>query len=106
MAVKYSELRENLNFSESELKEIEEIKAGMMEKVRICKLGEVRREAGLTQEQVAKKIGVSQRQVSYIENGNLEKTTVSVIRRYIEEGLGGKLKIELALDGIGRAQLI
>ncbi|MST50495.1 helix-turn-helix transcriptional regulator [Mobiluncus holmesii] len=56
-------------------------------------LRELRKSAGLSQVELAGRIGVSQRQVSKIENGDLENSKVSTIRRYIE-ALGGKLEVE------------
>lgn len=65
-------------------------KQRMMAEVRAYKLREV---SGLTQQQLAARIGVSQRQVSKIERGDLESTKVGTIRGYLE-AVGGGLAVE------------
>lgn len=59
---------------------VEAHKDRMLAEVRAYRLRELREAAGLTQEQVATRIGVSQRQVSKIEHGNLENSKVGTIR--------------------------
>lgn len=65
----------------------------MLAEVRAYRLRELREAAGLTQEQVALRIGVSQRQVSKIEHGNLNNSRVGTIRGYME-AVGGNLTLE------------
>lgn len=65
----------------------------LLGEIRAYELRELRKSAGLSQAELAGRIGVSQRQVSKIENGDLENSKVSTIRRYIE-ALGGKLEVE------------
>ncbi|MFL4476200.1 helix-turn-helix domain-containing protein [Paeniglutamicibacter sp. MACA_103] len=72
---------------------VEAHKERMLADVRADQLRELREAAGLTQEQVATRIGVSQRQVSKIEHGNLENSKVGTIRGYVE-AVGGNLTIE------------
>lgn len=68
-------------------------KQQMLAEVRAYKLRELREASGLTQQQLATCIGVSQRQVSKIERGDLESTRVGTIRGYLE-ALGGGLAVE------------
>ena len=68
-------------------------KQRMMAEVRAYKLRELREASGLTQQQLAARIGVSQRQVSKIERGDLESTKVGTIRGYLE-AVGGRLSVE------------
>lgn len=65
-------------------------KQQMLAEVRAYKLREA---SGLTQQQLAARIGVSQRQVSKIERGDLESTKVGTIRGYLE-AVGGGLAVE------------
>lgn len=76
--------------------EIESHKAHMLAEVRACRLRELREQAGLTQAQLAERIGVGQRQVSKIEHGDIESAKVSTIRGYLE-AVGGELSLEYVL---------
>lgn len=57
------------------------------------RLRELREQAGLTQAQLAERIGVGQRQVSKIEHGDLDSAKVGTIRNYLE-AVGGELTLE------------
>lgn len=65
----------------------------MLAEVRAFRLRELREKAGLTQAEVADRIGVGQRQVSKIEHGDLETARIGTIRRYVE-AVGGELTVE------------
>lgn len=62
---------------------VEEHKTRMMTQVRAYRLRELREQAGLTQAQLAERIGVGQRQVSKIEHGDLDNTKLGTIRNYL-----------------------
>lgn len=64
----------------------------------IFRLRLFRKSLGITQVELAKKMGVSQIRVSQIENGKLEKFELGTLMRYVE-ALGGKLKLSVELDG-------
>ena len=66
----------------------------MRAQVQAYRLRELRKQAGLTQTDVAQRIGVSQRQISKIENGSIENSKVSTIRKYVE-AIGGELSLNL-----------
>jgi len=68
-------------------------KARMIAEMRAYRLREVREAAGLTQAQLAECIGVGRRQISKIEQGDLDSVRVGTVRRYIE-ALGGDLTVE------------
>lgn len=68
-------------------------KERMLTEVRSYRLRELREQAGLTQAQLAQRLGVGQRQVSKIEHGDLDSTTIRTIRGYLE-AVGGGLSIE------------
>lgn len=55
-------------------------------------LAEIRKQAGLTQTDVAQAMGISQNRVSVIERGELAHTELETIRAYIE-ALGGHVRL-------------
>lgn len=75
---------------------VEAHKERMLAEVRAYKLRELREQAGLTQAQLAARIGVGQRQVSKIEHGDLDSAKVGTIRSYLE-AVGGGLAIEYVM---------
>ncbi|QEW03409.1 helix-turn-helix domain-containing protein [Microbacterium lushaniae] len=68
-------------------------KERMLSEVRAYRLRELREQLGLTQAELAKRIGVGQRQVSKIEHGDLDSAKVGTIRKYLE-AVGGDLVVE------------
>ena len=70
----------------------------MLAEVRAYRLRELREQRLLSQNELAQRINVSQRRVSGIETGNIEKTQVETLRRYAE-AIGGTLRVEVELDG-------
>jgi predicted transcriptional regulator len=72
---------------------VEVHKARMLAEVRAYQLRELREQAGLTQSEVAERIGVGQRQISKIERGDLNNARVGTIRGYLE-AIGGAMAIE------------
>lgn len=57
---------------------------------------EARLEKGLTQEQLAEKVGTSKSYISKIEN-NLKEVRLSTLKKIIELGLGGNLELSIKL---------
>lgn len=82
---------------------VEAHKKQMLAEVRAYRLRELRENAGLTQAQLAKRIGVGQRQVSKIESGDLDSAKVGTIRSYLE-AVGGTLAVEY-VQGDARIQV-
>ncbi|MGI8868918.1 MAG: type II toxin-antitoxin system RelE/ParE family toxin [Mycobacteriales bacterium] len=82
---------------------VEANKERMLSEVRAYRLRELRESAGLTQEQLAQRIGVGQRQVSKIEHGDLDNAKIGTIRSYLE-AVGGDLAIEY-VTGDARIQV-
>lgn len=74
-------------------KQVEKHKRRMLAEVRAHHLRELREDAGLTQAQLAARIGVGQRQVSKIENGDLDSAKIGTIRSYLQ-AVGGDMTIE------------
>lgn len=73
--------------------EVERIKSHMMTQVRAHQLRELRETRGFTQQQVADIVGVSQRQISKIETGDIENSKLSTIRRYLQ-AIGSELSLD------------
>ena len=78
-------------------------KERMLAEVRAYRLRELREQAGLTQQKLADRIGVSQRQVSKIEHGYIDNAKVGTIRGYLE-AVGGGLTLEY-VSGDERVQV-
>ncbi|WP_278234562.1 helix-turn-helix transcriptional regulator [Isoptericola sp. AK164] len=68
-------------------------KGRMLSEVRAYRLRELREALGLTQLELAQRIGVGQRQVSKIEHGDIDNAKVGTVRKYLE-AVGGDLAIE------------
>lgn len=64
--------------------------------VRAYRLRELREQLDVTQTSMAEQLNVSQNRVSTIERGNLGKTQIDTLRRYVE-ALGGTLNLEVQL---------
>lgn len=56
------------------------------------RLSQLRDEVGMTQTQLAERMGISQPRVSQMEKGDVGQLEIDTVRRYIA-ALGGKLKI-------------
>ncbi len=57
---------------------------------------EARLEKGLTQEQLAEKVGTTKSYISKIEN-NIKEVRLSTLKKIIELGLGGNLELSIRL---------
>lgn len=57
---------------------------------------EARLEKGLTQEELAAKVGTTKSYISKIEN-NIKEARISTLQRIIELGLGGHLELSIKL---------
>ncbi|MDR3132479.1 MAG: helix-turn-helix domain-containing protein [Prevotellaceae bacterium] len=69
--------------------EYEEFKLGVL-------LQQSRLEKGLTQEQLAEKVGTNKGYISKVEN-NIKDVRLSTLQRIVETGLGGKLELAIKL---------
>ncbi len=94
MGKSYRELRTELPVDEGA---VAAIKRDMLAAVRAYRLRELREQAAMTQVQLADALDVSQNRISRIENGDIERTQVDTLRKYVE-AFGGKLHIEVILD--------
>jgi len=57
---------------------------------------EARKEKGLTQEELAVKVGTTKSYISKIEN-NIKEVRISTLIRIVELGLGGRLELSIKL---------
>ena len=69
--------------------EFEAFKLGVM-------LQKLRKEKGLTQEQLAERCGTTKTYISRIEN-NVKEVRFSTLQKIVELGLGGKLELAIKL---------
>jgi len=58
---------------------------------------EARLEKGMTQEELAAKVGTTKSYISKIEN-NIKEVRLSTLQRIVELGLGGHLDLSIKLD--------
>ena len=73
-------------------------KAELEERIRLYELQETRKAQDLTQVELAKRMGVSQKRVSELENGDIDHTQIATLKRYVE-ALGGVLHVTASLPG-------
>ncbi len=76
--------------------EIDKHKTRMLDEVRAYQLRELREVLGITQVELARALDVSQNRVSRLEHGDIERTQVDTLRRYVE-AVGGQLHIEVEI---------
>lgn len=73
-------------------------KKRMLSELRAYRLRELREAHHLTQVQLAERLDVSQNRISKLEHGDIGKSQVETIRKYVE-ALGGTLRIDVEVDG-------
>src|SRR3954469_3766446 len=66
-------------------------------------LVEAREEAGLTQTEIAKRLGVSQAQVARIEKRGYDAYTLNTLRRYVR-ALGDDFSLQVTIRRLGRPE--
>jgi transcriptional regulator with XRE-family HTH domain len=71
----------------------------MLAEVRGYRLRELREMLVLTQTDLAKELGISQKRVSEIECGQVDFTKVDTLRRYAE-ALGASLRVEVQVGDV------
>ena len=84
------------NYGKRGTKERDELEAGY-EAFKIGALiHDTRIEMGMTQEQLAKKVGTTKSYISKIEN-NLKEARISTLQKIIELGFGGRLELNVKI---------
>ena len=72
-------------------------KKRLRDEVRSYRLKELREAKAITQEELAAALSLSQNRISRLELGDIERTQINTLRKYIE-GLGGQLIISAKVD--------
>lgn len=85
----WDEVRAELDLDEGA---VAQHRARLEAQVRAHKLAEVRRRQQVTQQDLAKLLGISQSRVSQIERQSLDDTVLSTLAAYVE-ALGGRVRI-------------
>jgi len=84
------------NYGKRGTKERDELEAGY-ESFKIGALiQETRLEMGMTQEQLAEKVGTTKSYISKIEN-NLKEARLSTLQKIVELGFGGHLEVSIKI---------
>jgi DNA-binding XRE family transcriptional regulator len=84
------------NYGKRGTKEREELEAGY-EAFKIGALiHDTRIEMGMTQEQLAEKVGTTKSYISKIEN-NIKEVRISTLQKIIELGFGGRLELTIKI---------
>lgn len=68
----------------------------LLAQVRAYKLAEVRAASGLSQQELARQLQVSQSRISRIEHGDLDRTELATLRKFAR-AIGGELEVTLKL---------
>lgn len=76
--------------------QITALKKELLAEVRAFKLAELRSAVGLSQQELAAELQVSQSRISRIEHGDLERTELATLRKFAR-ALGGEIEITLKL---------
>ena len=77
-------------------KEREELEAGYENFKVGALIHNARLEMGMTQEQLAKKVGTTKSYISKIEN-NIKEARISTIQKIVELGFGGRLEVTIKI---------
>jgi len=88
----HEEVRGEFIITPQDEAELAAFKEEALAEVRAHRLADVRQQHGLTQTDVAERLHISQTAVSRIERGDLARSELSTIRRYVE-AIGGKVEI-------------
>jgi DNA-binding XRE family transcriptional regulator len=84
------------NYGKRGTKERDELEAGY----EVFKIGvlihDTRIELGMTQEQLAEKVGTTKSYISKIEN-NIKEARISTLQKIIELGFGGRLELNVKI---------
>lgn len=84
------------NYGKRGTKERDELEAGY-EAFKIGALiHDARIEMGMTQEQLAEKVGTTKSYISKIEN-NIKETRISTLQKIVELGFGGRLELNIKI---------
>ncbi|PWG65675.1 helix-turn-helix domain-containing protein [Bifidobacterium callitrichidarum] len=102
MSYTLEQFKADHNLDEQEIARAQE---RMLDEIRLYELKEARKAQDLTQKTIAERMGVSQKRISTLESGDVDKTEVSTLRRYLE-AIGGKLQITALMPDGRKLQLV
>lgn len=77
---------------------VERLRDEILAGSRANRLADLRKQTGLTQEELAERIGVDQPRVSRMERGDLSRTEVGSLAAYAE-AMGGTLELVVYVEG-------
>ena len=86
-------------------KTIDERKEQLLEEMRLYELKEARKQQDVTQKQLAERKGDSQKRVSSLESGDVDKTEIRTLRRYLD-AIGGRLQVNAIMPDGRTLQLV
>lgn len=86
-------------------KTIDERKEQLLEEMRLYELKEARKQQDVTQKQLSERMGVSQKRVSSLESGDVDKTEIRTLRRYLD-AIGGRLQVNAIMPDGRTLQLV
>ena len=75
---------------------VEGFKKQMRDEIRAYRLREIRESLSITQVELAQRLQVSQNRVSRIEHGDIDRSQIDTLRRYVE-AVGGTLRVEVVI---------
>lgn len=82
------------NYGKRGTKERDELEAGYEAFKMGAMIHDIRVEMGMTQEQLAEKVGTTKSYISKIEN-NIKEARISTLQKIIELGFGGQLELNI-----------
>jgi len=92
----WNEVRDELSDALGSTDEQTQRREQLRRELALQRLVEMRKRTGLTQADVAERMGVSKARVSHIEHGAV--ATIDLLARYLD-AIGGRLEITAAFDG-------
>lgn len=84
------------NYGKRGTKKRDELEAGYENFKMGALIHDTRIEMGMTQEQLAKKVGTTKSYISKIEN-NIKEARISTLQKIVELGFGGQLQLSIKL---------
>lgn len=75
---------------------VDAFKKKMRDEIRAYRLREIRESLSITQVELAERLNVSQNRVSRIEHGDIDRSQLDTLRRYVE-AVGGTLRVEVVI---------
>ncbi|KAB5608284.1 helix-turn-helix domain-containing protein [Bifidobacterium jacchi] len=85
--------------------EIDRAKERLLEEMRLYELKEARKAQDVTQKELAERMGVSQKRVSVLESGDVDRTEIRTLRRYLQ-AIGGSLQVNALMPDGRTLQLV